>query len=206
MDDRVDLGAGAGAGRSASNHVSGLAQFLKKWDAKRRIDISIKNARGAGGHVNLEGSAACFTSHIFTPADPEFVDAIEAGVRDLVLLLIDDLNCITYSSCEGHAPVGQNPLRQRHVGVLPRNAEEYDRLLQRFRSAADATHRNCQCETVRVHIKEALITTDGPDVRCIDILFAAVTSDWAAYSRSLEPAYREFLTCLEHSQVPKSGG
>jgi hypothetical protein len=199
MEDRVNTDAGAGTTRSPTNHVSGLIQFCENWDGgKRRMGASLNNAQSAGGHVNRDGSAACFSSLIFTPADPEFVDAIEGGARDLVLLLIEGLNCITYSSCEGHAPAGQNPMRQRHVGVLPRTAEEDVHLVRLFRNAAEATHRNRGRETVHIHIKETILTTDGPDVPCIDIVFAAVTPDWVAYSQALDPVYREFLTHLKH--------
>jgi hypothetical protein len=199
MDKREELEDGVGLRRSGTNHVKGLVQFCRKWDTEKQRDgISRKNARSDKGHVNLEGSAACFSAVIFTPADPEFVDSIEVGVRDLVVLLIDNLNCITYSSCEGHPPVDETPMRQRHVGVLPRNAEEYARLLQLFRKAAEATHMNSDGETVRIDIKEAVITTEGPDVPCIDILFAAVTGHWSAYSLRLNLVYSEFLAHLEN--------
>ena len=191
---------GAGKDPSATNHVSGLIQFRKKWDERnQRNGISPKNARSNQGHINLHGSATCFCSAIFTPTDPEFIDSIEVGVRELVLFLIDKLNCITYSSCEGHPPVDESPMRQRHVGILPRDANEYARLLHLLRRAADNCHMNCDCQTtVRIEIKEAIITTEGPKVPCIDIIFVAVTSNWSEYSRMLESAYPEFLAQLQH--------
>jgi hypothetical protein len=198
MGDRVDPAAGVSAGPRAINHVSGLIQFRMEWDeGKQQPGIFPKNVRSDQGHINLKGSATCFWSAIFTPADPEFVHSIEVGVRELVLLLIDKLNCITYSSCEGHPPVDEAPMRQRHVSILPRNEEEYTRLLLLLRKAADATHMNRACEAVRIDIKEALITTEGPNVPGIDILFAAVAFNWSDYSRMLESFYMEFLAQLQ---------
>jgi uncharacterized protein len=177
--------------------VGGLNLFRKKWDEGRQLQgVSCKNALSDQGHINLNGSATCFRSAIFTPADPEFLDSIEVGVRDLVLFLVEKLNCITYSSCEGHPPTEHAPMRQRHVGILPRDEEEYARLLHQLRRAAEAAHTTWDREAIRIDIKEDVITTEGPNVPCIDVVFTAVASDWSAYSRTLQPIHREFLAHL----------
>src|SRR5688572_12832858 len=105
-----------------TNHVTGLAEFRAAWDlAKARKGIpGTDNKVSADGRVNIDGDAECLAAAIYTPADEEFYAAVEVGVRPLVMFCVNELDCITYTSCEGHAPTadGYSP---RRVGILPRD-------------------------------------------------------------------------------------
>jgi hypothetical protein len=182
------------AERPETNRVGGIARFRGRWDEQKRQDRgTLRNSWGVGGHINLEGSAVCFSSLIFTPADPEFMQSIENGVRELVGVLIDEIDCITYSSCEGHAPADSSPMRLRHVGILPRDSEQYVQLAGLLQTAAEGAHAKCASGTVRIAINRTVINTDGPDVPGIDVFFTDATGDWSFYSKDVGPVYRELI-------------
>jgi hypothetical protein len=180
------------------NQVKGMLQFQKRWDERRKeAPAAPKNLRSAEGHVNVAGSAACFSSAIFTPADPAFLESIEKGVQELVLLLIEKLHCITYSSCEGHPPAEMAPMRQRHVGILPRDEKEYSRLLHFLRKTAAATRAARGEQASGLLIKEEMLATDETNLPCIEINFAAESCDYPAYRACIEPVYKDFLNRIQ---------
>jgi hypothetical protein len=189
MGERVDP--------SGINGVSGLQRFREEWDHARRIEgASFENARSQQGHINVEGSARCLSSLIFTPAAPQFWSALEPGIRPLVIFLIEALECITYSSCEGHPPTDDGyPMRGRHVGILPRDAAENARLLGVLRNAAEATAP--VGGIVHVEIKEDVLASDGVDLPCVDVLFIAGSFDWPAYAANVDGVQNAFIERLE---------
>jgi uncharacterized protein len=177
------------------NGVSGMARFREEWDEARKVEGKIDNATSEQGHINVEGSARCLSSVIYTPAAPQFLASIEAGVRPLVLALIQDLNCITYSSCEGHPPSDDGyPMRGRHVGILPRDAAEHAMFLERLRAAATLTPP--VPGVVTVEVREDIVASDGVDLPCIDLLFVAGSYDWAAYAEKIDSVQAAFLDHL----------
>jgi hypothetical protein len=180
------------------NGVSGLARFREEWDLARRVEGTFDNARSEQGHINVEGSARCLSSVIFTPAAPQFWSALEPGVRPLVILLIDSLDCITYSSCEGHPPTDDGyPMRGRHVGILPRDAADHERLLELLRRAAAVTE--AVPGVVHVEVREDVLASDGVDLPCIDILFVAASYDWPAYAANVGTVQDGFIAALKPS-------
>ena len=182
------------------NGVSGLARFREEWDAHKRTSAGrvFENATSGEGHINVEGSARCLSSAIFTPAASEFWNAVEPGIRPLVAFLVEKLDCITYSSCEGHPPSDDGyPMRGRHVGILPRDEAEHARLIAALGRAADATASAAERDTVDLRVHEDVIAAEGGDVRCIDVLFVAGSFDWPAYAAKVEGVQASFLAQLE---------
>jgi len=177
------------------NAVSGLTQFRAEWDARQRHDGPVAEPEGEGP-INVEGSARCSSAAIFTPAAPEFRGSIEARVRPLVLFLVEQLGCITYSSCEGHPPEGDAAMRGRHVGILPRDEADRTRLCAVLVAAAAAASPADDRELVDLVIREDVITSDGPDVRCIDIIFVAGSYDWPDYAAKVESVQSALLDRL----------
>jgi uncharacterized protein len=179
------------------NAVSGLARFREEWDARK----GNASAGGAAepptdGPINIEGTARCQSAAIYTPAAPEFRGSIEARVRPLVLFLVEQLGCITYSSCEGHPPEGEALMRGRHVGILPRDEADRLRLVALLGAAAEATSPAADRTLVDLQIREDVVAGDGPDVHCIDILFVAGSYDWPAYAGKVDEVQASFLEQL----------
>jgi len=180
------------------NAVSGLEGFRAEWDAGKGNASRANEAEApTDGPINIEGSARCQSAAIYTPAAPEFRGSIEARVRPLVLLLVEQLGCITYSSCEGHPPEEEALMRGRHVGILPRDDADRVRLRELLVAAAAATSPASDRDLVDLQIREDVIASDGPDVHCIDILFVAGSYDWAAYAGKVEAVQAAFLERLQ---------
>jgi hypothetical protein len=187
------------------NGVSGLSRFREEWDTQKPRDGHVfENAKSEQGHINVEGSARCLSSAIFTPAAPEFWNAVEPGIRPLVTFLIEKLNCITYSSCEGHPPSDDYPMRGRHVGILPRNQEDLTRLMTVLGAAAEAACTSADRDVVDLKIHEDLITSEGPDVHCVDVLFVAGTLDFPTYAAKAASVQAAFLERLAASLTPSA--
>lgn len=169
--------------RTGQNRVTGLADFRAEWDRKRpSARAAATVAEGDHGHINVEGSASCLSGAIFTPADPEFLRSIEEGIRPLVTLLVEDLDCITYSSCEGHPPAGEARMRVSHVGILPRDDADRARIRAALEPAAAAVP--LAAAAVLELVDDVIASDDGTDVLCVDVVFRPLTLDWAAYSAS----------------------
>jgi hypothetical protein len=194
------------AERKPLNGVSGLERFRQEWDSRRpRAGHGLENAKSEEGHINVEGKARCLSAAIFTPAAPEFWGAVEPGVRPLVTFLIERLNCITYSSCEGHPPLDGFPMRERHVGILPRDEEDRARLLAVVGAAVEAAVNASGNDRVDLYLAEDVITSEGPDVRCIDIGFGAPTHDWPSYVEKLESVQTALLEQLTAASARHCG-
>ena len=110
------------------NKFKNLRSFLRNWDAsitESVVDAEVKVS--LLGNINIAGTAANGSpSHTLTRNDPRFYSFIEPGIRGLVQALIEKFDCITYSSCEGHPSIpGKTVFEPRHVGMIPRDYEEY---------------------------------------------------------------------------------
>ncbi|MBX3190380.1 MAG: hypothetical protein KF819_25495 [Labilithrix sp.] len=181
------------------NRVAGLEEFRAAWDvakARPRHDPQ-DNQESADGHINIEGNARCMSAAIYTPADAEFARALEPGVRPLVEHLVDALDCITYSSCEGHPPTADGyTMRVRHVGILPRDAADRDRILAALEPAALPASA-AGGGIVELRILEDVLGGDGPDLPCIDVVFGATRLDWPAYEARVGDVQAALLAALK---------
>jgi uncharacterized protein len=188
------------ASRRPTNHLSGVADFLGRWDdTEGTMSTSDALFRVSPlGNINAEGSPSCESAAIFDRHHPLFLDSLEPGVRDLVVQLIERLGCITYSSCEGHRGLGSiQPFSLRQVGILPRDEREYQRLAEALVVLAGASNATGTAATVRIAVSSGVLTSEVEDRPCIDLVFVAVTDDEDAYFRDVEAASRTFLRALE---------
>lgn len=184
------------------NHVSNLQEFIKRWHEGKKISDTISKGflKSDLGNINIDKSPTCSKANIFTKWHPRFEDSIEVGVRELVLRLIQKLDCITYSSCQGHVVADNHTsFTVRHVGIVPRNSFECNYLLQILQQIGESTNNNMRRKLVRVIVKKNIITSEDADMSCIDILFVPVVYDQkicSLYFKDLEFVYNEFLTQL----------
>ena len=119
---------------------SDFKSFVDSWEDRfvevTEFDIFKQSPQG---NINSDGTTACCDSAIFTKYHRYFKRSIEQGVRDLTIALILKLNCITYSSCQGHFSREDAGMRQRYVAVMPRDEEEYQCL---FNKSFENRHPN----------------------------------------------------------------
>ena len=106
------------------NRVSNLQEFVKSWDDGGVSSKNAKVVRGPSGNINLTGKPNDVSWNI-VKNDKRFESFIEPGVRDLVLVIVNHLELVTYTSCEGHAYTDDlHKPDRRHVGIAPRNLIE----------------------------------------------------------------------------------
>lgn len=185
------------------NKFNNLRHFLRNWDApvtEPVVDTEVKTS--LFGNINIAGDAANGSaSYTLTRNDPRFYSFIEPGIRSLVEALIQTFDCITYSSCEGHPSIpGQSIFEPRHVGIIPRDYDEY-LVLHRSLIYLTACVNKEMCapeSTLGVYIVtriEPIESDDGDPLYGLDLYFYKLDDDEDRYFSEVNIA-TEMLTEL----------
>lgn len=180
------------------NAISGLTAFIQAWDAAPRAWADeARVAVGPDGQINIEGSATCASAAIFVPSDPRFVEALEPGVRALCVALIDVLDCVTYSSCQGHrATEAGGHYRRRHVGIVPRDPPEAKRLESALETLCIETNAGFPHGSVRVLLVVGTVEGEEGERACLDLEFFGENVDADRYFRETERVTSAFVEKL----------
>lgn len=186
------------------NYLEGLEDLVKGWDAILDENVpEFTQPHAVENRCGLEANhfPSITPVQIATRRHPQFDEFIESGVRSLVRSLIDRLNCITYSSCEGHCVQGvlDSKFSFRHVGILPRSRDEWARFQLVLTTVASAVNAASSNGVVRVVIERREITTNGPSRQCIDLIFAAETGSSQEYFGTVDSITRMFIEVLEYA-------
>jgi uncharacterized protein len=177
---------------SSTNTIIGVERFLAAWTVPSKHSLRLPLREGAAGQRNLSGGARD-AAVVFPRGHPQFVDALEDGVRALVVLLIDELDCVTFSSCEGHAAEdGQTLLWGRSVDILPRDAAEGARLRAALRGCIDAVPQVLEAP-VRLQLVENEVETELGTLPAMTLDFTPETTDAATYFAGVAPLYAALL-------------
>jgi hypothetical protein len=132
---------------------------------------------------------------IFTRWHPQFEESLERGVSEMVLRLIDRLECITYSSCEGHPSAdGTLLLSERNVDVLPRGAGELRRLRHELSSLIGRVQ--CSPDAASLRLIEGRLDTEAGPLSCLDLRFLSMGHTPGAYFTAVEEIYADLLARL----------
>ncbi len=204
---QVAAAAAPTAAARSINYAAGLTDFLRRWDNAEEVAGTRDALFKASplGNINAEGSPSCSRSAILDRHHPLFLDSLEPGVRDLVVQLIQRLDCITYSSCEGHR--GEGSVRQfslRQVGIVPRDEREHQRLAEALVALAQATNATDAATKVHIAVRSGVLVSEVEDRPCIDLVFVAGTDDEDIYFQAVEEASRTFLRVFEASTRDRS--
>jgi hypothetical protein len=197
-----------GSGKERSrNYITNLYSFIQNWDAQlERHSKPLTFKVSELGNINVDGSINSFTSTVLTRWHPSFEASIEPGVRECVLLCVERLNCITYTSCQGHPTYEPDRFFSlRHVSIVPRSKIECEGLtayLTHMATSVNAVLPSDLC--VRVVITSRVIyTNDGPNLEGIDIVFGCRDTCQSDYFRSVEAVYTLFCEGLRKSDLSK---
>jgi uncharacterized protein len=181
---------------SSTNTMLGVAPFLAAWAAPPTYPMRLPLRQGAAGQRNLSGGETD-AAVVFPRGHPQFAAALEDGVRALVILLIDRLDCVTFSSCEGHAAVDGRTLRWgRSVDILPRDADEGARLRAILRGCVNAVPQAPQAP-VRLRLVEDEVETELGPLPTLTLDFTPATTDAATYFAIVAPLYAALLAEIE---------
>lgn len=183
-----------------ANMISGIAKFLELWESDPDDQGFLPLRRGGQGHRNLTGTASS-PAITFTKGHPQFVESLEDGVKDLVLLLIECFDCVTYSSCEGHAnPDGQTLLRGRNVDILARNASEHQHLRNHLQVCTDYA-RLVPSDFVDLQLLEVELETEVGPILTLDLNFIPMTDVPDEYFYAVAPVYERLLGAIADCKV-----
>ncbi|MDJ0555335.1 MAG: hypothetical protein QNJ68_13005 [Microcoleaceae cyanobacterium MO_207.B10] len=179
-----------------------LKSFLDSWE-DRFVEVTEFDIfqQSPNGNINTDGTAACCDSPIFTKYHRYFKRSIEPGVRDLTIALILNLNCITYSSCQGHLSTKDAVMRQRYVAVMPRDEEEYERLFNIFNQIAESTNYHFAKNPVKVVIGNDNLESEGKSTKCLTLFFVSDDVDESEYFREIQPVYNYVLQQVNQSKI-----
>ncbi len=199
------------------NRIKGkdLAEFIKEWDKppiEPHSNNSASNLRESHlGNINVLGKASCAEATLFTKHHPNFFDSIETKIKDLVICIVNDLHCITFSSCQGHPEYFDKSeqtlieYRQREISILPRNEKEHSRLLHFFLELAHETNAAISNARIQIEVNEEILEQQlGPIIKewtNISISFASSFQNSNDYFENLEPVYLLFLTKLKNQDA-----
>lgn len=185
------------ADRPAQNQMRGYRQLLTYWDRPApSAPLAAPPARSPLGNINDRAAADCFVAAIFPPRDPRFAASLEAGVRDLVLTLVEERAWVTYTSCEGHPPTAAAPRRLRGVGLVGRSPEELERLAAEVARAADAANVVAATPTTRLRVVRKILDTEEGATPCVNIEFASDVDDWTTYVVEADRLQEALITAL----------
>jgi hypothetical protein len=187
------------------NHFYGLKNFIRQWEEKPRTLPTVLKPlpKSEEGHINLDGTPTCIEARIFPRWHPQFEVALEEGIKELVCELIEKLDCITYTSCQGHLvadsdSAGQNgPLQPRHVGILPRNSTEHLYLLGVLTKAANKANGRTVEQKIRIVLRSEILTSEESDRKSLNITFVDSGERVEDYFERVEDVYREFIKELQ---------
>jgi hypothetical protein len=185
------------------NRVDGLIDFLRRWDHKGELNCQeLRFAVADGGNINLQATPECSESLLLTRWHPSFAASIEAGVRELVMRLVTEWDCVTYSSCEGHRSSAHIPARVRHVRMVSRSKAEHLRLGTLLNRLVDMTNADVGDQDVLLAWKHSIILADqGLEAPGLDLIFEPQSSKESLYWRSLDASYQK---CLLHLRKESS--
>ena len=158
------------------------------------LDPTLRVRSSDWGTRNATGEPGAYSAPDLTPSDPHFLEAIERGVRPLVLEIVER-GFVTYTSCEGHRypdEVGLPPVG-RSVGVLPRGPAELDVVRRWF----DRTiQRLSPDEHVRVERHDLVLSdASGRTVPVCDLALVPIDS-WEAFFDAVDAVTAQLLRLL----------
>lgn len=150
------------------------------------------------GNINVGGRTGGTTAPTVPAWHPSFEELLEPGIRELCLVVAREAGWITYTSCEGHdyGCLGI-PCSMRHIGILPRNAEEYRRIHDCLRSVIARTLRSFKSDSVDIGLILHQLSDFRESADVIDLVFVpAFAGSWRAYFEEIDSAYAHLTTTL----------
>lgn len=177
---------------TAKNQMTNLDAFRQTWDASGTSSPEATILRSRFGNINLQGSPVSQASWNIVRSDPRFAEFIEAGVRELVLVLTDDFRWITYSSCEGHFYLDlEITPRRRSVSIAPRSLQEAAYIAGVLQFVKDTVHS----EYVELLVRALPLIDDSRHHLGVE-LDMMPRSGWKSYFENLPAVTEEVVNSL----------
>ena len=188
------------------NYVNGLSEFVRSWDIRHSMYESNSEIFGksAQGNINKDGTGWCITAAVHVSSHPRFEELLEDGVKDLVMALIQQFDCITCSSCQGHASIEDTtPMRERTVEILPRHGVEYEELLSKLTALSDKANLESSSNAVRVMVLESIVESEDGCRPGLRIIFESLIQNEEQYFQDTGNLYDKYVDLILQCGRPK---
>lgn len=188
-----------GRGRSPNETID-IQDIISSWDTPGAPFLSAhmiaETGVSASGSISWQESPDNLTAPTLPGWYPKFESFIEPGARALCRFFVQECGWITYTSCEGHRDIATStPRSLRHVGLLPRSSEEYDRI-HRFLIASVSAFRDISPRLDHVHLAilkhQLMDPCRSQDV--LDLEFSP-TGAQDVYFAQLDTTVARYLVC-----------
>ena len=188
------------------NFMSDVPSFLAAWDDRTNPEHAehVEIYQAVYGNLNNTGQVGNYDGHALSPLHAQFLQAIEPGVRDMVLFFVQQKGWVTYTSCEGHRYDAQTRLHpvERHVGLLPRTTTEYQQIRAFIKEAIDEYNRQYMRFPITLTMVELTLSSEQSTHQAIDVFFTKQRlAPWWWYFGVLPRVYEQFLLMIQHRTV-----
>lgn len=188
------------------NFMSDVPGFLDAWNNQNNPENSeqVDIYTTAYGNVNNTGQVGNYDGHALSPFHVQFAQAIEPGIRDLVMFFVHEKNWVTYTSCEGHQydrGVRLHPV-ERHVGLLPRTVDEYNDIRSYVDALVQQDHRQYRQYPIILTAVELTLESEHSTHNAIDVFFKKHRfTPWWYYFAQLPVVYQRTLKMLHQVRM-----
>jgi hypothetical protein len=164
------------------NTMVGVRELIAAWSDPIHV-ANVNPGRmslGKQGQININGEPKA-AAHAFSRNNPRFIESLEPGIRSAVVALINRLDCITYTSCEGHLEDGGASITDlRHIGILPRNGGEFEFLRWELEEIIKYSHDGWLGKA-RISLVLGELHTELGSMPCIDLVIEPADLSGSSY-------------------------
>ncbi|MCC8969772.1 hypothetical protein [Bradyrhizobium brasilense] len=170
------------------NRLYNASSLIEKWKVESTTFPSVPAVSTGSVTSDVVDSA------IYARSDPRFLAAIEPGIRPLVLAVIEHLDCITYSSCEGHRTADGHVQVGQHVDIFAADLNAQENLAQRLDRACAGVRGT---PTASLRIVRGAVSLEDKCAFSISIeIGAAPGAGWEAFEADAMRIQRQLIDAL----------
>lgn len=190
-----------------TNEMSEIAIFISTWSSERLVASpdEVQRRTSRFGNINIDGSALGGYARTLTVRNPLFFTLIEPAVRPLVMMCTEELDLITYTSCEGHSYPDDSLNSELHVGILPRSVEEYQLVLQVFGAVLHRANPEVIGAQFAVVTGDVIDRATGDNWPAIDI-YLVNRGEWTDYYEHRVDHVSKLIGVLRQLAAESDGG
>lgn len=184
------------------NQLTNVAAFIKIWDSSVLNTINKSFKKSKFNNINYKGDPYSDAAVTYTKNDSQFYDALEEGVKKLVLILIEKFNWITFSSCSGHVGINNQGYKKRMVQLLPRNDIEFDNIFTILNETSCKANADliALSNPISINIHEEHLVDEASKIyKSLKILFTSQNLSEQMYFQFVEDATEIYCAQLEAS-------
>lgn len=170
------------------NRLYNASSLIEKWNVESTMFPSVPDISTSWSTPDVAQSA------IYARTDPRFLAAIEPGIRELVLTVIEQLDCITYSSCEGHRTTDGYVQVGQHVDIFAADLNTQENLAQSLERACCGVRRTA---TASLRVVRGKVSLEDQSAFSISIeIVAAAGAEWNAFEADARCIQRNLIDTL----------